>query len=83
MRPNNVNVEGMMAFVEQAKLDPGVLKKQKRVEGIWSLDEGQSCSLGGRLVLHCRLAQGRTRDRAGITQAFRHWPAQPAQSAMA
>jgi len=41
MRPNNVNVEGMMAFVEQAKHDPGVLKKQKRVEGIWSLDEGQ------------------------------------------
>jgi hypothetical protein len=31
MRPNNVNVEGVMAFVEQAKQDPGVLKKQKRV----------------------------------------------------
>ena len=41
MKPNNVNVEGMMAFVEQAKQDPGVLKKQKRVEGTWSLDEGQ------------------------------------------
>jgi uncharacterized OsmC-like protein len=41
MRPNNVNVEGMMAFLEQAKQDPGVLKKQKRVEGTWSLTEGR------------------------------------------
>ena len=40
MKPNNVNLEGMMAFVEQAKQDPAVLKKQKRVEGTWSFDPG-------------------------------------------
>lgn len=40
MKPNNVNLQGMMAFVEQATADPGVLKKQKRVEGVWGFDEG-------------------------------------------
>ncbi len=40
MRPNNVNLEGMMAFMEQAKQDPALLKKQKRVEGTWNLAEG-------------------------------------------
>ncbi|MEW6366560.1 MAG: OsmC family protein [Acidobacteriota bacterium] len=41
MKPNNVNMTGMMAFVEQAKSDPAVLKKQKRVDGVWNLAEGQ------------------------------------------
>ena len=40
MKPNNVNLQGMMAFVEQATADPGVLKKQKRVEGVWDFQEG-------------------------------------------
>src|SRR3972149_4079059 len=41
MNPNNVTLDGMMAFVEQAKQDPAVLKKQKRVEGTWSFDQGR------------------------------------------
>lgn len=40
MKPNNVNLQGMMSFVEQAKSDPGVLKKQKRIEGVWDFQEG-------------------------------------------
>ncbi len=40
MKPNNVNLQGMMAYVEQAKSNPGVLKKQKRVEGGWGFQEG-------------------------------------------
>ncbi len=40
MKPNNINLPGMMAFVEQATSDPNVLKKQKRVEGIWDFQEG-------------------------------------------
>jgi uncharacterized OsmC-like protein len=40
MNPNNVNLQGMMAFVEQATSDPSVLKKQKRVEGVWDFQEG-------------------------------------------
>ena len=40
MKPNNVNLPGMMAFIEQAKADPIVLKKQKRVEGVWDFQEG-------------------------------------------
>jgi len=40
MKPNNVNLQGMMSFVEQAKQDPAVLKKQKRVEGVWDFQEG-------------------------------------------
>ena len=40
MKPNNVNLQGMMAFVEQAKSDASVLKKQKRVEGAWDFQEG-------------------------------------------
>jgi uncharacterized OsmC-like protein len=40
MKPNNVNLQGMMAYMEQAKSDPAVLKKQKRVEGTWDFQEG-------------------------------------------
>jgi len=40
MKPNNVNLQDMMAFVEQAKANAGVLKKQKRVEGVWDFQEG-------------------------------------------
>lgn len=40
MKPNNVNLQGIMSFVNQAKADPGVLKKQKRVEGAWDFQEG-------------------------------------------
>ena len=40
MKPNNINVQGMITFVEQATADPGVLKKQKRVEGVWDFQEG-------------------------------------------
>lgn len=41
MTLNNVNLQDMSAFVEQGKSDPGVLKKQKRVEGIWNFEGGQ------------------------------------------
>jgi uncharacterized OsmC-like protein len=44
MKPNNVNLPGMMAFMEQAQKDPSVLKKQKRVEGIWNLGAGPQFS---------------------------------------
>jgi len=40
MKPNNVNLQGMMAYVEQATADASVLKKQKRVEGVWDFQEG-------------------------------------------
>jgi uncharacterized OsmC-like protein len=40
MKPNNVNVQGMMAFMEEASANPAVLKKQKRIEGVWNLEEG-------------------------------------------
>ena len=40
MKLNNVNLPGMMAFMEQAQQDPAVLKKQKRVEGVWNLGSG-------------------------------------------
>jgi uncharacterized OsmC-like protein len=41
MKPNNVNLPGMMAFVEEAQSNPGVLKKRKRVEGNWHFAEGE------------------------------------------
>ena len=41
MKPNNVNLQGMMSFMEQAKADPGLLKKEKSVEGTWNFTEGQ------------------------------------------
>jgi uncharacterized OsmC-like protein len=40
VKPNNVNLQGMMSFIEQAKSDPSVLKKQKRIEGVWDFQEG-------------------------------------------
>lgn len=40
MKLNNVNLPGMMSFMDQAKADPAVLKKQKRVEGTWDFQEG-------------------------------------------
>jgi uncharacterized OsmC-like protein len=40
MKPNNINLQDMLAFVEQATADAGVLKKQKRVEGVWDFQEG-------------------------------------------
>jgi uncharacterized OsmC-like protein len=40
MKPNNVNVQGMMAFMKEATANPGLLKKQKRIEGAWDLEEG-------------------------------------------
>ncbi len=40
MKLNNVNLQGMMSFMDQAKADPAVLKKQKRVEGTWDFQEG-------------------------------------------
>jgi uncharacterized OsmC-like protein len=41
MKINNVNVEAMGAFAEQVKADPSQAKKQKRVEGSWSFEEGK------------------------------------------
>ena len=41
MKINNVNVEAAGEFVEQAKADPPVAKKSKRVEGRWNFTAGQ------------------------------------------
>ena len=41
MQINNVNVETMGAFAEQVKADPSQAKKQKRVVGSWSFEEGR------------------------------------------
>jgi uncharacterized OsmC-like protein len=41
MKINNVNITSAGAFVEQAKADPSVVKKIKRVEGRWCFDEGR------------------------------------------
>jgi uncharacterized OsmC-like protein len=41
MKINNVNVQAAGEFVEQAKADPSLTKKSKRVEGRWSFAEGQ------------------------------------------
>ncbi len=41
MKPNNVNVDAVMAFVAEAKADPSLLRKSKRVEGVWNLVDGR------------------------------------------
>lgn len=41
MKINNVNIQAAGEFVEQAKSDPSLAKKSKRVEGRWSFAEGQ------------------------------------------
>lgn len=41
MKINNVDVTAAGAFVEQAKADPSVTKKSKRVQGSWNFTEGQ------------------------------------------
>ncbi|MFH2006665.1 MAG: OsmC family protein [bacterium] len=41
MKINNVNVEAMGRFMEQVKADPSLAKKQKRVEGHWSFEQGR------------------------------------------
>lgn len=38
---NNVNVETLRSFAEQAEKDPPQAKKSKKVEGDWILEEGQ------------------------------------------
>lgn len=40
MKVNNVDLPEMMRFVEQAVADPTVLKKRKRVEGVWDFEDG-------------------------------------------
>ena len=41
MKVNNVDIKAAGAFVEQAKADPSVARKSKRVEGRWDFTEGQ------------------------------------------
>lgn len=40
MKINNVNIQAAGEFVEQAKADPSLAKKSKRVEGRWCFEEG-------------------------------------------
>lgn len=39
---NNVNAEAVAKFLEEAKADPGVAKKTKRVEGEWVFEKGKA-----------------------------------------
>lgn len=41
MKINNVNIEEAGKFVDQAKADPSVTKKSKRVQGSWNFTEGR------------------------------------------